>query len=121
MSAALGLGEGPLQQSVLAELEHLLFSLIALRCDGGHLLGGGLLHLAFAQFHALHEDLLLAFGLLQAGVFLVVDLREAVELLTEGADLLFKLVVLAALGPERIGGAALVAAGAPGGVAAAGG
>ena len=119
--ATLGLGEGALQQAVLAKLEHLLFGLIALGGDGGHPLGRGLFHLAFAQFHALLEDLLLAFGLLQAGVFLGVDLREAVELLTEGADLLFKLVVLAALGPERIGGAALVAAGAPGGVAAAGG
>jgi len=111
--AALGLGEGALQQAVLAELEHLLFGLIALGGDGGHLLGGSLLHLAFAQFHALLEDLLLAFGLLQAGVFLGVDLGEAVELLTEGADLLFQLVVLAAFGLERIGRPTVVAAGVP--------
>jgi len=29
---------------------------VALGGDGGHLLGGSLLHLPFAQFHALLED-----------------------------------------------------------------
>ncbi|MFN5463498.1 MAG: hypothetical protein ACK5Q7_05745 [Cyanobacteriota bacterium] len=64
--AALGLGESLLQQAVLAQLQDLLLGLIALSGDGSHLLRRGLFHLAFAQLHLLLEDLLLAFGLLQA-------------------------------------------------------
>ena len=41
----------------------------------------------------------LPFGLLQAGVLVGVDLREAVQLLPQGADLFFQLVALAAFGP----------------------
>jgi hypothetical protein len=89
-------------------LEHLLFGLIALRRDGRHLPGGGLLHLAFAQFHSLLEHLLLAFGLLEMGVFLEIDLGEAVQLLPQGADFFVELVVLAPFGLERIGGAAVI-------------
>ncbi len=77
--------------------------------------GRGLLHLVFAQFHALLADLLLAFGPLQAGVYLGVDLGEAVELLTDGVDLLFQLVVLAAFGLVRIGGPTVVGSGVAGG------
>ena len=49
------------------------------------------------------EHLLLAFGLLQAGVFLGVDLGAAVELLAEGADFFFELVGLAAFGSPWFG------------------
>jgi hypothetical protein len=101
------LGKGELQQAVLAELEHLLFGLIALRRDGRHLPGGGLLYLAFAQIHSLLEQLLLAFGLLEVGVFIEVDLGEAVQLLPLGPDFFFELVVLASFGVERIGEAAV--------------
>ena len=106
--AALGLGEDPLQQPVLAQLEDLLSGLIALAGNGGDLLGGGLLHLTFAQFHLLLEHLLLAFGLLQAGVLLGVDLGEAVELLPQGADFFFELVALAAFGAQGFSEAAVV-------------
>ena len=41
--------------------------------NGRHFAGRGLFHLAFAQFHLLLEQLLLAFGLLQAGVLLGID------------------------------------------------
>ena len=102
-----GLGKGELQQAVLAELEHLLFGLIALRRDGRHLPGGGILYLAFAQIHSLLEQLLLAFGLLEVGVFIEVDLGEAVQLLPLGPDFFFELVVLASFGLERIGDAAV--------------
>jgi len=48
----------PAGVTAIAELEKLLFGLIALGGDGGHLLGGGLLHLAFAQLHAFLRHLL---------------------------------------------------------------
>jgi hypothetical protein len=54
---------------------------VAFGRDGRHLAGGSLFHLTFAQFHLLLEQLLLAFGLLQAGVFLGIDLRKAGQLL----------------------------------------
>jgi hypothetical protein len=101
--------------SILAELEHLLFGLIALGGDGGDALSGGLLHPAFTELHTLLEHLLLAFGLLDAGVFLRVDLGEPVQLLPQGADLLFELVVLAPFGLERIGGPTVVGSDVAGG------
>ncbi len=107
----LGLGEDPLQQPVLAQLEDLLSGLIALAGNGGDLLGGGLLHLAFAQLHLLLEHLLLAFGLLQAGVLLGVDLGEAVELLPQGADFFFELVAFAAFSPQGFSEAGVVGRG----------
>lgn len=115
LSCPFSLGEGALQLAVLAELKELLFGLIALGTNGGHPLGRGLLHPAFAQFHALLDDLLLAFGFLEAGVFLGVDLREAVQLLPQCADLSFELVVLAPFGLEQIGGPTVVGSDVAGG------
>jgi hypothetical protein len=88
---------------VLAQLQHLTAGIVPFGGDSGDPLGGGLLHLAFAQLHAPLEDLLLAFSFLEAGVFLGVDFRKAVQLLPQAADLLFELVVLAAFGLEGIG------------------
>ena len=107
--AALGLGEGALQQTVFAQLQHLGAGLIALGGDGGDPLSGGLLHLALAQLHTLLEHLLLAFCFLETGVFLGVDLREAVQLLAQRADLFFELVALAPLGPQGVGAAVVIA------------
>ena len=57
------------------------------RTDGGHPVGSGLFHLALAQLELLLEVLLLAFGLLQAGVFLGVDLGKTGQLLPQAAQL----------------------------------
>ena len=46
--------------------------------------------------------LLLAFGLLQAGVLLGVDLREAGQLLPQPAQFFFKVVAAATLGLEGL-------------------
>jgi hypothetical protein len=59
--------------------------------------------------------LLSAFGPLQAGLYLGVDLREAVEVMTDGVDLLFQLIFLAAFGLERIGRTSVFADGLFGG------
>ena len=59
--------------------------------------------------------MLSAFGPLQAGLYLGVDLGEAVEVMTDGVDLLFQLVVLAAFGLVRIGRTSVFAYGLFGG------
>jgi len=86
---------------------------VAFSTDGGHPFGGGLLHLALPQLQLLLEVLLLAFGLLQTGVLLGIDLREAGQLLPQPAQLLFKVVAAAALGLEGL--AEAIAAGSLGG------
>jgi hypothetical protein len=73
---------------------------VSLRRDCCHPFGGGLLHLALTQLQLLLEVLLLAFGLLQTGVLLGVDLREAGQLLPQPAQFFFEVVAAAALGLE---------------------
>ncbi len=67
--------------------------------------------LAGRRFHLLHEDLLLPLGLLELGVLLRIDLREAVLLLALGADLFFKLVAFSPFGPQGFGEAPVVGGG----------
>ena len=89
-----------------------------MQAAGGRPLGSGLFLLPFAQLKLLLEMLLLAFGLLQAGVLLGVDFREASQLLPQAMQFFFELVAAAALGLEGFTEASPIGASPTGAVAA---
>ena len=84
---------------------------IAFGSNGCNLLGRGFFHLAFAQLHLLLEQLLLPFCLLQAGVFLWVDLREAGQLLPHTPQFFLEVVGAAPFGLEGLAEAVLALGG----------
>ncbi|MBD2550046.1 hypothetical protein H6G65_10720 [Microcystis elabens FACHB-917] len=89
--AVLGLAEQALQQRFLAQVLHLRAGLIPLFFNAAHPAQDGLVELALAVGHLALELLALALGVLQAGVLVGVDLREARQLGAGLAQLLFQL------------------------------
>ena len=71
---------------------------IAFSTDSSYAFGCGLFHLAFAQLVLPLQQLLLTLGLLQVGVLLGIDLREAGRLLAQAPQFLFQLIAAAAFG-----------------------